>query len=195
MAMVFRKINNLKDAILKEYLIIALLLFIFVMGFIIYSKIAWAAYFFVMSISYMLIYLIFKYLNINLLLFDKIYYILFLLPLFLAIGFSNTNLYFNFSIYDLNNTLIKKMSVHDNQIYEVNYNKIIDEKHNVVFKAKVTDFGVDIQKGELEVKDKKVGYKIEVKDKGTFAIKCIVKDINSEKYKIFDESCEETEDK
>ena len=195
MAMVFRKINNLKDAILKEYLIIALLLFIFVVGFIIYSKIAWAAYFFVMSISYMLIYLIFKYLNINLLLFDKIYYILFLLPLFLTDGFMNTKLYFNLSVHDLNNTLIKKMSVQDNQIYEVNYNEITDKKHNVVFRVKVNEFGIVIQKGELEVKDKKVGYKIEVRDKGTFAIKCIVKDINSEKYKIFDESCEEMEDK
>ena len=185
----FRKIDNLKGKIFKEYIVMALLTFFCFIVFVIFSKIAWASLFLVISISYMVIYFIFKYLNMNLILFDKLYFVIFLIPLFLAIEFSNTNLYFNFSIYDLNNTLIKKMSVQDNQIYEVNYNKIINKKHNVVFKAKVTDFGVDIQKGELEVKDGKVGYKIEVRDKGTFVIKCIVKDIDKKKYEIFDGYC------
>lgn len=191
MAMIFRKIDNLKGKIFKEYIVMSYLTFICFIGCIIFSKIAWALFFLVISIGYIIIFLFSKYLNVNLILFNKIYFILFFIPLFLAIGFLNTNLYFNLSIYDLNNTLIDKMKEKDNQIYEVNYNKIIDKNHNVVFKAKVTDFGVDIQKGKLEVKDKKVGYKIEVRDKSTFVIKCIVKDINSEKYKIFDGYCTE----
>ena len=48
---------------------------------------------------------------------------------------------------------------------------------------------VIIKNGKIEVKDGKVGYEIEVKELSKNTTKCVIKDINSEKYEIFDESC------
>lgn len=187
-----KRINNLKRKILSLYIILSLLAFILFIVFAISLDMTSSLLFLAMAISYIIIYFISKYLYLIWL--GKLQYIFIFIPLLLAVLISKTELYFNLSIYDFNNTLINKMQEEDEQIYDINYYKIIDSKNNTVLEFDLNDFDVMIQGGEIEIKDNKVGYKIEVKDKQTNAIKCIIKNINSKKYKIFDEECKELEE-
>ena len=187
-----KRINNLKRKILSLYIILSLLAFILFIVFAISLDMTRSLLFLAMAISYIIIYFISKYLYLIWL--GKLQYIFIFIPLLLAVLISKTELYFNLSIYDFNNTLINKMQEEDEQIYDINYYKIIDSKNNTVLEFDLNDFDVMIQGGEIEIKDNKVGYKIEVKDKQTNAIKCIIKNINSKKYKIFDEECKELEE-
>lgn len=187
-----KRINNLKRKILSLYIILSLLAFILFIVFAISLDMTSSLFFLVMSISCIIIYLISKYLYLTWL--GKLQYIFIFIPLLLAVLISKTELYFNLSIHDLNNTLIDKMKEEEEQIYDIRYYNIIDSKNNTVFEWDLSDFDMIIQGGTLEVKDKKVGYKIEVKDKQTNTIKCIIKNINSKKYKIFDEECKKLEE-
>ena len=172
-----KRINNLKRKILSLYIILSLLAFILFIVFAISLDMTSSLLFLAMAISYIIIYFISKYLYLIWL--GKLQYIFIFIPLLLAVLISKTELYFNLSIYDFNNTLINKMQEEDEQIYDINYYKIIDSKNNTVLEFDLNDFDVMIQGGEIEIKDNKVGYKIEVKDKQTNAIKCIIKNIPS----------------
>lgn len=187
-----KRINNLKRKILNLYIILSLLAFILCIVFAISLDMTSSLLFLAMSISYIIIYFISKYLYLTWL--GKLQYIFIFIPLLLAVLISKTELYFNLSIYDFNNTLINKMKEADEQIYDINHYKIIDSKDNTVLEFDLNDFDVMIQGGEIEIKDNKVGYKIEVKGKQTNTIKCIIKNINSKKYEIFDEKCKKLEE-
>lgn len=182
-----KRVNNLKRKILNLYIILSLLTFILCIVFAISFDMTSSLLFLVMFISCIIIYFISKYLYLTWL--GKLQYIFIFIPLLLAVLISKTELYFNLSIYDFNNILINKMKEEDEQIYDINYYKIIDSKDNTVLEFDLNDFDVMIQGGKVEVKEGKVGYKIEFEDKRSYVTKCIVKDINNNKYEVFDGIC------
>ena len=181
-----KKIDNLKDKVLKVYIILAFLTFIPFVVYVISLEFAKSSLFLVMTIGYIIIYFISK--NIRLTWLGKLQHIFFFIPFLLGGMFTKTNLYFNLCIYDLNNTLINEMSSQDNSIYKVSYlNRIIDNSNNVVFQW---NFEVYIENGEIEVNNERVGYKLEVKSKeNRNKYYCITKEINNEKYKIYRGKC------
>lgn len=83
-----KKINNLKGKILMVYMIMALLTFIFGIGFAVFSEEVSSLYCLVMTISYIIIYFISKHIYLTWL--GKLQYVFFLLPFLLAICFTLT---------------------------------------------------------------------------------------------------------
>ena len=188
--MKIKRLKNLKRKILSLYIISFFLTFILS---IISSDVTDSLGFLIISIGFIIIYFISKYLYLTWL--GKLQYLFIFIPFILVILISKSELYFNLSIYDLNNTLIDMMKEKDNQVYSISYYKITDSKNNTILELDLNDFDVIIEGGKIDVKDGKVGYKIDFKELNKNTTKCLIKDINSEKYKIFDESCEEMEDK
>lgn len=191
--MKIKRVKNLKRKILSLYIISFFLTFILSIIFFISSDVTDSLGFLIISIGFIIIYFISKYLYLTWL--GKLQYLFTFIPFILVILISKSELYFNLSIYDLNNTLIEKMSVQDNQTYSISYYKITDSKNNTILELDLNDFDVIIEGGKIDIKDGKVGYKIDFKELNKNTTKCLIKDINSEKYKIFDESCEKMEDK
>lgn len=188
--MKIKRVKNLKRKILSLYIISFFLTFILS---IISSDVTDSLGFLIISIGFIIIYFISKYLYLTWL--GKLQYLFTFIPFILVILISKSELYFNLSIYDLNNTLIDMMKEKDNQVYSISYYKITDSKNNTILELDLKDFDVIIEGGKIDIKDGKVGYKIDFKELNKNTTKCLIKDINSEKYKIFDESCEEMEDK
>ena len=191
--MKIKRLKNLKRKILSLYIILFFLTFILSIVFFISSDVTDSLGFLIISIGFIIIYFISKYLYLTWL--GKLQYLFIFIPFILVILISKTELYFNVSIYDLNNTLIEKMKEKDNQTYSISYYKITDSKNNTILELDLNNFDVIIEGGKIDVKDGKIGYKIDFKELNKNTTKCVIKDINSEKYKIFDENCEEMEDK
>lgn len=184
-----KKINNLKNKILKLYIIMALIAFTFFIVFSISLEKISSLYCLVMAISYLIIYFISKRIYLTWL--GKLQYIFFLLPFFLANYISTTDIYINDYVYDLNNILIKVMSTQEEKKYIITQNEIVDNNHKIIFHWNSDDFNVLIEKGEIEVKEKNISYKIEIKSKKHYNNYCILKNIKEKKYKIYKGKCNE----
>jgi len=177
------KVYDLKRKLLNNFIVMFIINFILFIVLIGYSKISMASLFIIMSITNIPMYFVANHLNLILLgKIDKI--LLFVIPFILAILFTKTNLYFNLVVYDLNTILVENMAKQDNGMYEVIENEIINKSHKVIFKWQYIKFiRNSIEYGTIEVNNNKVGYEIEVENN------CIIKDINTDEYRIIQGTC------
>ena len=172
--------RNIKKEILGSFIFLSLLNLFFFLVCIFYPIYSFSIIFIILSLFCMTLYFISR--NMNLIILDKIYDLYYVIPVIFIGLLVNTNIYSELSIYDLDNILSKKLSKNDDGIYEIKDKKIVDSENNIIIDWHF--FGNFIEDGKIELKDGKIGYKIQLEDK------CVMKNNDELKYKTSLEKCE-----
>lgn len=172
---------NIKDRILRHYLIA---FFVFLIGAIIalcFSKYCVAIILFVASLSSLIINIIFKIVKLNLIAFEWLYNGLYLITIIIVLLFLKTNLYQKISIYEFSFTLESSMKIQENGIYKISYGNIKNQKDEIVLRKNF--FTPKITGGQIIVQEGKISYKLQIEDK------CMYKGLNEEKYSLEEINC------